>query len=92
MRALAVFLLLSTTAAAENWPQWRGPTRDGISRERNLPTRWGVDENIHWKAPLEGLGTSTPIIWGDLVFLTSQVGVGPLDRRGAEFPEAVAAR
>ena len=94
MRPLFVFacLVLATRAGAENWPQWRGPTRDGVSREKNLPTRWGADENIRWKAPLEGLGTSTPVVWGELVFLTSQVGVGPLDRRGAEFPEAVASR
>ena len=94
MKRFVVFacLVLATRAGAENWPQWRGPTRDGISREQNLPTRWSADENIRWKAPLEGLGTSTPVVWGELVFLTSQVGVGPLDRRGAEFPEAVAAR
>jgi len=90
--ACVVLTGLTTRAGAENWPQWRGPTRDGISREENLPTRWSTDENIRWKAPLEGLGTSTPVVWDDLVFLTSQVGVGPLDRRGAEFPESVAAR
>ncbi len=94
MKRLVAFacLVLATRAGAENWPQWRGPTRDGISREQNLPTRWSADENIRWKAPLEGLGTSTPVVWGELVFLTSQVGVGLLDRRGTEFPEAVAAR
>jgi outer membrane protein assembly factor BamB len=90
--AAAATLVIAATAAAENWPAWRGPTRDGVSREENLPTRWGVDEHIRWKAPLAGLGTSTPIVWGDRVILTSQLGVGPLDRRGAEFPEAVAAR
>ena len=94
MKRLVAFacLVLATRAGAENWPHWRGPTRDGISREQNLPTRWSADEHIRWKAPLEGLGTSTPVVWGELVFLTSQVGVGPLDRRGTEFPEAVAAR
>ena len=95
MKQLAIvasLLVLATRAGAENWPQWRGPTRDGISREQNLPTRWSADQNIRWKAPLEGLGTSTPVVWDELVFLTSQIGVGPLDRRGAEFPEAVAAR
>lgn len=90
--ALATFLLTAALVDAENWPQWRGPTRDGISHEQSLPTRWGVDENIRWKAPLEGLGTSTPIVWNGVVLLTSQIGVGPLDRRGAEFPEAVEAR
>jgi outer membrane protein assembly factor BamB len=47
---------------------------------------------VQWKAPLPGLGTSTPIVWGDRVFVTSQLGGGPLDRRGAEFEEARAPR
>ncbi len=83
------FLMLAGQAAAENWPQWRGPSRDGISPEKNLPEVWGPEQNIRWRAPLAGLGTSTPVIWEDLVFLTSQLGMGPIDRRGAEFDEGV---
>lgn len=85
-------LLLASRSEAENWPQWRGPTGDGVSIEDDLPLHWSTGENILWKAPLEGLGTSTPIVWNDLIFVTSQVGVGPLDGRGAEFPDSVAAR
>jgi outer membrane protein assembly factor BamB len=56
---------------ADNWPQWRGPTADGVSKETNLPTQWSETENIAWKLPMPGRGGSTPIVWGDRIFLTS---------------------
>lgn len=72
---LALCLLaLSPAARADNWPQWRGPNGDGISKETNLPTKWGTDENIAWKLPLPGMGGSTPIVWGDRLFLTCEDG------------------
>ena len=55
-----------------NWPQWRGPTGDSVTPSRNLPTHWSNTENIVWKTPLPGWGTSTPAIWGDAVFVTTQ--------------------
>lgn len=85
-------VLCAPRAVAENWPQWRGPEATGVSREENLPTRWTSEDNVAWKAPLDGLGTSTPVVWGDRIFITSQAGTGPVDRRGAEFPDAPSAR
>jgi outer membrane protein assembly factor BamB len=67
-------LVLACPAAADNWPQWRGPTNDGISKEKGLPIKWSADENIAWKLPLPGMGGSTPAIWGDRIFLTSEDG------------------
>ena len=64
-----VVFLLATVANAENWPHWRGPHLNGLSAEKNLPVRWSPEENIVWKLPLPGLSGSTPIIWGDLIFL-----------------------
>jgi outer membrane protein assembly factor BamB len=64
-----VVFLLATVANAENWPHWRGPSLNGLSAEKNLPVRWSPEENIVWKLPLPGLSGSTPIIWGDLIFL-----------------------
>jgi len=64
----AVFLLF-TVAHAENWPQWRGPNANGISNEKNLPSRWTPDENVTWKLALPSWSGSTPIIWGDRIFL-----------------------
>jgi len=57
---------------AENWPQWRGPRRDGVSSETGLPVKWSEAENVLWKAPMAGMGGSTPIVWGDRIFLTSE--------------------
>jgi len=56
---------------AENWPNWRGPNGDGISSEKGLPTTWSETKNVAWKLTLPGKGSSTPIIWGDRIFLTS---------------------
>ena len=64
LAALALF-----SAAAEDWPQWRGPGLNGISSEKDLPIRWSRDENIAWKLPLPSFSGATPIIWGDRIFL-----------------------
>jgi outer membrane protein assembly factor BamB len=83
--AVAVFHLASAgIAPAENWPQWRGPHGTGVSLETDLPVRWGPGDNIAWKAPLAGLGVSSPIVWEDRIFVTSQLGKGVL--RGGSFP------
>lgn len=78
-RALLIAALLgqALAASADHWPGWRGPTMDGHSRERNLPLKWSATENVRWKAPLPGPGMSSPIVWGDRVFLTQS-----LDRDG----------
>jgi outer membrane protein assembly factor BamB len=67
---LAVFSILGFTLHAENWPMWRGGSGLGISHEKNLPTRWNATENIAWKIPLPARGNSTPIIWGEKIFVT----------------------
>jgi outer membrane protein assembly factor BamB len=76
MRALLVTLqvVLATAPMAANWPQWRGPAGLGVSGESSLPTTWSARENIAWSASLRGLGSSSPIVWGDQVFVTSQIG------------------
>lgn len=55
----------------QNWPQWRGPDGNGISRATGLPTTWSLEKNIVWKTPLPSWSGSTPVIWGDRIFLTS---------------------
>jgi outer membrane protein assembly factor BamB len=78
-RRPAILALLGAVAcaaplAAEHWPQWRGPSSQGVSSESGLPTRWSAREGVAWKAPLAGIGAASPIVWGDRVFVTSQVG------------------
>jgi outer membrane protein assembly factor BamB len=62
----------------DNWPRWRGPLGTGGSPDTGLPTEWSAASNIAWKAPLRGLGVSSPIVWGDRVFVTYQIGANPL--------------
>ena len=71
-------LVLTSSLAAEDWPGWRGPRRDGTSLEKELPTTWSKDENVAWKTPIPGTGHSSPIIWGDRIFVTTCV---ELDRK-----------
>ena len=70
---LSATVLLDTTSLASNWPQWRGPSGQGISEEKNLPTQWGVGKNIKWRTPLPGRGHSSPIVWGNRIFVTTAI-------------------
>jgi len=72
----AVVLSLAPRARAENWPAWRGSTGQGVSSEKNLPTNWSTTENIKWKIKLPDTGNSTPIVWGDKIFLTQATDKG----------------
>jgi outer membrane protein assembly factor BamB len=77
----ALILLPLFTLTAQNWPQWRGPSSQGVSAETGLPAKWSASENVAWKARLAGYGASSPIVWADRVIVTSQVGSTVL-RRG----------
>jgi len=68
--AIKVTLFVSLTHA-ENWPQWRGPHFNGSSTEKNLPTEFSKTNNVKWVAELPGPSAATPIIWGDMVFISS---------------------
>jgi len=70
-RCCLLVLLLPASAAAEEWPAWRGPRGDGTSSERNLPVRWSATENVAWKTPIPGIGHSSPIVWGEHIFVTT---------------------
>ena len=54
-----------------NWGQWRGPNSQGISTESGLPTEWSATKNVKWKTEIPGRGHSSPIVWGDRIFLTT---------------------
>jgi outer membrane protein assembly factor BamB len=60
---------VSAAAAAEDWPSWRGPSRNGVSTERNLPLKWTTTENVAWKLAMPSFSGSTPIVWGNRIFL-----------------------
>jgi outer membrane protein assembly factor BamB len=71
----------ASTAAAtvtQDWPQWRGPGSGATAPAGALPTTWSATEQLAWRAPLAGLGTSSPIVVGDRVIVTSQLGRAPV--------------
>ncbi len=77
--ALFLAALTCTEVNAQNWPGWRGPTADGVSIEKGFPTTWTATTHIAWKTPIPGRGHSSPIVWGDRIFVTSCVEVNLKD-------------
>ena len=79
---IALFALV-VAASAQNWPSFRGPGASGVSDGQNLPVRWDAQRrvNVLWKTELHGLAHSSPVVWGDRVFLTTAVSSKP----GATF-------
>src|SRR5438067_219962 len=64
-------------AEAEHyWPQWRGPLGTGVAPHARPPLEWGEGKNVRWKTALPGKGHSTPVVWGEQVFLTTAVPYG----------------
>jgi len=73
LTALTVVLRV-VPAMAEQWPQWRGPMLNGVSAEKNLPVRWSTTQNVTWKLAMTQESGSTPIVWGEHVFLSAGEG------------------
>ncbi|QDT50900.1 Outer membrane protein assembly factor BamB [Symmachiella dynata] len=59
-----------------NWPEWRGPLATGVAPHGNPPLKWSEEENVDWKVEIPGLGYSSPIVWGDQVFVLTAVDTG----------------
>jgi outer membrane protein assembly factor BamB len=74
LRAFLITFFCAGTTIADDWPLWRGPTSDGHSAEKGVPTEWGADKNVVWKFKMPGIGACTPAVWGDKIFLTSVDG------------------
>jgi outer membrane protein assembly factor BamB len=76
---LVVVLSIASANAGEpktpaaDWPRWRGPNADGVADGRPLPLRWSRTENVRWSVQLPGWGTSSPVVYGPRVFVTSQI-------------------
>jgi outer membrane protein assembly factor BamB len=69
-------LTLTHAIMAENWPQFRGPTGQGLSAEKDLPISWSATSGILWKVAIPGEGWSSPIVWADRVFITTATDRG----------------
>jgi outer membrane protein assembly factor BamB len=68
--ATTLVLTWAALAAAGDWPAWRGPDGQGHCPEKDLPLKWSKTDNVKWKTDLNDPGNSTPIVWGDRIFLT----------------------
>jgi outer membrane protein assembly factor BamB len=73
----------------DNWPQWRGPLANGFSPTADPPVTWSADKNIKWKVPVPGQGESTPIVWGQKIFITTAIKTDrEQEQPPADNPEA----
>ena len=82
---IALVLIVFSLVFVDNWPQWRGPRGQGVSEEKNLPLEWSPTKNIKWKTPIAGRGHSSPIVWGNRLFVTTSI-------EGAVIPGATAVK
>ncbi|HYO80387.1 MAG TPA: PQQ-binding-like beta-propeller repeat protein [Bryobacteraceae bacterium] len=71
MRSFALALAVVAPLLGANWPQWRGPTLNGVSSETGLPVQWDQSTNVAWKLAMPGPSGSTPIVWGDRIFVST---------------------
>src|SRR5947208_2367448 len=80
-KRLPFAFLLTFELSAANWPQFRGPQASGLDTNAPAPVQWEVEkgENIRWQATLPGLGHSSPILWGERVYVTTAVHPGKAD-------------
>ena len=79
MNVFAVLLLVGVAAAQEpeqQWPQWRGPLGTGEAPGADPPLKWSEEKNVRWKTAIPGRGHSTPVVWGDAIYLTTAIPFG----------------
>ena len=74
--AVTLSLLHSATVLADNWGHWRGDAGNGVSTTAQPPTEWSATKNVKWKVAIPGRGSSSPVIWGNRVFVTTGISEG----------------
>ena len=76
-----VFAPAQPAAANDNWPHFRGPTLNAaVADDPDLPEQWSTTENVEWVTDIPGLGWSSPVVWGQRVFLTTVIAVGEFEQ------------
>ncbi len=78
MRCLLVCCFATSLIAQVNWPQWRGPLGTGVAPKADPPIHWSENDNLRWRIEIPGLGHSSPVVWGDTIFITSAIPVGEI--------------
>src|SRR5215207_3134015 len=74
---LVIAAVAPAPTAEMTWPGFRGHAMSGLALNARLPDRWSATENVKWAVPIAGNGWSSPIVWGDTVYLTSAIGTKP---------------
>ncbi len=89
--AVGLGLVLAASVQAQNWPQFRGPNASGVAGGHAAPIRWDAEKgtNILWKTSIPGLAHSSPIVWGDRVFVTTAVSSDPNVELSEEYPNGM---
>ena len=84
---LVVVLVVLGATAQTKWPQFRGEKSLGVSAANNLPVTWSTDQNVAWKTAVPGMGWSSPVVWGNKIFVTSVVRDGEVEapKKGLYF-------
>ncbi|MDO8835768.1 MAG: PQQ-like beta-propeller repeat protein [Vicinamibacterales bacterium] len=81
---------VSSAPGASDWPYWRGPAADGMA-VGDAPVTWSGTENVRWKTDIPGLGHSSPVVWGDFIFLTTAIRTGtPAPAPASPAPDSAA--
>jgi outer membrane protein assembly factor BamB len=85
--ALAAPLLAQSKAPAGNWPRFRGPGSNPVADNPKLPVSWSKTENVEWVADVPGVGWSSPVVWGNRVFITAATSDKPMKppSQGVDF-------
>src|SRR5262249_20363893 len=86
---LLLYQMLVASTFAEEWTEFRGPTGQGLSTARGLPTHWGTETNVAWNLELPGKGWSSPILLGKKLFLTTAIPVGDGGEAGPQSLRAI---
>jgi outer membrane protein assembly factor BamB len=84
---LALFVGVALFTAQNDWPQWRGLNNDGMARG-DAPHEWNDTKNVAWRVAIPGRGNSSPVIWGEKIFLTTAVPTGAATASAAQPPPA----
>ncbi len=77
---IMLFLRAADSPGAKEWPQFRGPGSTGVADDPLLPDKWSATENVAWKTAIPGVGWSSPIIWGDKIFVTSVISSADVEK------------
>ncbi len=78
--AFSILLPAADLPEAKQWPQFRGPGSTGVADDPALPDKWSATENVAWKTAIPGVGWSSPIIWGDRIFVTTVIASADVEK------------